>query len=83
MSWSTPHERYHQSFTYSYGVLTVLSRKGLAYLRPDISGAYKLAADDVLWTPLLDFVDNTHWNYWGVYVTFTLLCLIKNHLIRY
>jgi xyloglucan-specific exo-beta-1,4-glucanase len=43
--------------------------KGVAYLRTDIGGAYKLAADGVSWTPLLDFADNAHWNYWGVYVT--------------
>ena len=41
------------------------SQKGLAYARTDIGGAYKLNSDDS-WTPLLDFADNTHWNYWGV-----------------
>lgn len=41
------------------------SQKGLAYARTDIGGAYKLNADDS-WTPLLDFVDNARWNYWGV-----------------
>ncbi|KAJ8495839.1 hypothetical protein ONZ51_g1485 [Trametes cubensis] len=41
------------------------SQKGLAYARTDIGGAYKLNSDDS-WTPLLDFVDNARWNYWGV-----------------
>lgn len=41
------------------------SQKGLAYARTDIGGAYKLNADDS-WTPLLDFVNNSNWNYWGV-----------------
>lgn len=41
------------------------SQKGLAYARTDIGGAYKLNADDS-WTPLLDFVGNNNWNYWGV-----------------
>ncbi|KIK71214.1 glycoside hydrolase family 74 protein [Collybiopsis luxurians FD-317 M1] len=38
---------------------------GLAYARTDIGGAYRLNSDDS-WTPLLDFANNTHWNYWGV-----------------
>lgn len=41
------------------------SEKGLAYARTDIGGAYRLNSDDS-WTPLLDFADNSHWNYWGV-----------------
>ncbi|KAI5117689.1 hypothetical protein M0805_003479 [Coniferiporia weirii] len=41
------------------------SEKGLAYLRTDIGGAYRLNSDDS-WTPLLDFANDTHWNYWGV-----------------
>ncbi|KAI8995567.1 hypothetical protein BD414DRAFT_479908 [Trametes punicea] len=41
------------------------SQKGLAYARTDIGGAYKLNSDDS-WTPLLDFVDDARWNYWGV-----------------
>lgn len=41
------------------------SEQGLAYARTDIGGAYRLNADDS-WTPLLDFVDNERWNYWGV-----------------
>ena len=41
------------------------SQKGLAYARTDIGGAYRLNSDDT-WTPLLDFVDNDRWNYWGV-----------------
>lgn len=42
------------------------SKKGLAYLRTDIGGAYKLAADGNSWIPLLDFADNARFNYWGV-----------------
>ena len=41
------------------------SQKGLAFARTDIGGAYRLNSDDS-WTPLLDFVDNARWNYWGV-----------------
>lgn len=41
------------------------SKKGLAFARTDIGGAYRLNADDS-WTPLLDFADDTRWNYWGV-----------------
>ncbi|KAJ7071296.1 Oligoxyloglucan reducing end-specific cellobiohydrolase [Mycena amicta] len=47
------------------GIVFNPSMKGLAYARTDIGGAYKLNADDS-WTPLLDFVDNARWNYWGV-----------------
>ncbi|KAK7463773.1 hypothetical protein VKT23_005712 [Stygiomarasmius scandens] len=53
------------------GIVFNPSAKGLAYARTDIGGAYRLAgsfllnADDT-WTPLLDFADNTRWNYWGV-----------------
>ena len=41
------------------------SKKGLAFARTDIGGAYKLNADDS-WTPLLDWADDARWNYWGV-----------------
>lgn len=41
-------------------------QKGLAYLRTDIGGAYRLNADGVSWTPLLDWVGNDQWDYWGV-----------------
>ncbi|KAI0030869.1 glycoside hydrolase family 74 protein [Vararia minispora EC-137] len=41
------------------------SQKGLAYARTDIGGAYKLNSDDS-WTPLLDFANDSTWNYWGV-----------------
>ena len=47
------------------GIIFNPSQKGLAYARTDIGGAYKLNADDT-WTPLLDFVGNANWNYWGV-----------------
>ena len=40
------------------------SEKGLAYARTDIGGVYKLNSDDS-WTPLVDFADNVHWDYWG------------------
>jgi xyloglucan-specific exo-beta-1,4-glucanase len=42
------------------------SKKGLAYLRTDIGGAYRLATDGRTWIPLLDFADDAHWNYSGV-----------------
>ncbi|EIN14753.1 hypothetical protein PUNSTDRAFT_48495 [Punctularia strigosozonata HHB-11173 SS5] len=41
------------------------SEKGLAYARTDIGGAYRLNSDDT-WTPLVDFANDTHWNYWGI-----------------
>ncbi|EMD41812.1 glycoside hydrolase family 74 protein [Gelatoporia subvermispora B] len=40
------------------------SEQGLVYARTDIGGAYIMNADES-WTPLLDFADNDHWNYWG------------------
>ncbi|KAF8922364.1 glycoside hydrolase family 74 protein [Mucidula mucida] len=47
------------------GIVFNPSEQGLAYVRTDIGGAYKLNSDDT-WSPLLDFVDNGRWNYWGV-----------------
>ncbi|THU94834.1 Oligoxyloglucan reducing end-specific cellobiohydrolase [Dendrothele bispora CBS 962.96] len=47
------------------GIVFNPSAKGLAYARTDIGGAYRLNSDDT-WTPLLDFADADHWNYWGV-----------------
>ncbi|KIJ46121.1 carbohydrate-binding module family 1 protein [Sphaerobolus stellatus SS14] len=47
------------------GIVFNPSEKGVAYARTDIGGAYKLNSDDS-WTPLLDFADNSRWNYWGV-----------------
>ncbi|KAF8203099.1 hypothetical protein BJ912DRAFT_842191 [Pholiota molesta] len=47
------------------GIVFNPTQKGLAFARTDIGGAYKLNSDDS-WTPLLDFADNTRWNYWGV-----------------
>lgn len=47
------------------GIVFNPSEKGLTYLRTDIGGAYKLNPDDS-WTPLLDFADNSRWDYWGV-----------------
>ncbi|KAF8912846.1 hypothetical protein CPB84DRAFT_1700334 [Gymnopilus junonius] len=47
------------------GIIFNPSQKGLAFARTDIGGAYRLNSDDT-WTPLLDFANNTHWNYWGV-----------------
>ncbi|EGO20097.1 hypothetical protein SERLADRAFT_442836 [Serpula lacrymans var. lacrymans S7.9] len=41
------------------------SEKGLTYARMDIGGAYKMNTDGS-WTPLLDWADNTRWDYWGV-----------------
>ncbi|KAF7310676.1 hypothetical protein HMN09_00610500 [Mycena chlorophos] len=47
------------------GIVFNPSEKGLAFARCDIGGAYKLNSDDT-WTPLLDWVDNAQWAYWGV-----------------
>ncbi|KAG5638389.1 hypothetical protein H0H81_000285 [Sphagnurus paluster] len=47
------------------GIVFNPTEKGLAYARTDIGGAYKLNADNS-WTPLLDFADDSTWNYWGV-----------------
>ncbi|KAH8114431.1 Oligoxyloglucan reducing end-specific cellobiohydrolase [Phellopilus nigrolimitatus] len=38
--------------------------KGLAFARTDIGGVYRLNTDDS-WTPLLDFADDAHWDFWG------------------
>jgi len=47
------------------GIVFNPSRKNLAYARTDIGGAYRLNPDGT-WSPLLDFVDDARWNYWGV-----------------
>ena len=47
------------------GIIFNPSQKGLAYVRTDIGGAYRMNADHT-WTPLLDFADHARWNYWGV-----------------
>lgn len=41
-------------------------QKGLAFLKTDIGGAYKLNADGVTWTQLLDFADEEHFD-WCTY----------------
>jgi xyloglucan-specific exo-beta-1,4-glucanase len=46
------------------GIVFNPGEKGLAFARTDIGGAYRLNSDDS-WTPLVDFANNTHWNYWG------------------
>ena len=46
------------------GIVFNPSQKGLAFARTDIGGVYRLNADDS-WTPLVDFADNDHWDYWG------------------
>ncbi|KAF7319981.1 Glycoside hydrolase family 74 protein [Mycena kentingensis (nom. inval.)] len=48
------------------GIVFNPSAQGVAYARTDIGGAYKLNAATNTWTPLLDFVDDARWNYWGV-----------------
>ncbi|KAJ7462663.1 hypothetical protein B0H11DRAFT_2053730 [Mycena galericulata] len=48
------------------GIVFNPSEQGLAYVRTDIGGAYKLNAANDTWTPLLDFANDTTWNYWGV-----------------
>ncbi|KAG8990054.1 hypothetical protein FRB94_004006 [Tulasnella sp. JGI-2019a] len=48
------------------GVIFNQKQKGLAFLRTDIGGAYKLNADGITWSPLLDFADNARADYWGV-----------------
>ena len=40
------------------GIVFNPSEKGLAYLRTDIGGAYRLNPSDDTWTPLLDFADD-------------------------
>ncbi|KAF3936614.1 hypothetical protein ABW19_dt0209481 [Dactylella cylindrospora] len=47
------------------GIVFNPTASGVAYARTDIGGAYRLNADDT-WTPLLDWVDSTNWNYMGV-----------------
>ncbi|KAJ7102200.1 hypothetical protein B0H15DRAFT_813586 [Mycena belliarum] len=48
------------------GIVFNPKEQGLAYARTDIGGAYKLNAATDTWTPLLDFADDSTWNYWGV-----------------
>jgi xyloglucan-specific exo-beta-1,4-glucanase len=48
------------------GIVFNPSQQGLAYARADIGGAYRLNPGNDTWTPLLDFADNAHWNYWGI-----------------
>ncbi|KAJ6519554.1 hypothetical protein C8R45DRAFT_852566 [Mycena sanguinolenta] len=48
------------------GIVFNPSQQGLAYARTDIGGAYKLNPGNDTWTPLLDFANDTTWNYWGV-----------------
>lgn len=40
------------------------TQQGLVYARTDIGGAYRMNPNGS-WTPLLDWVDNAHWDYWG------------------
>lgn len=47
------------------GIVFNPSERGLAYIRTDIGGAYRLNSDDS-WTPLTDFADDDRWGYWGV-----------------
>ncbi|EPS38772.1 hypothetical protein H072_7465 [Dactylellina haptotyla CBS 200.50] len=47
------------------GIVFNPTASGIAYARTDIGGAYRLNADDT-WTPMLDWVDSTNWNYMGV-----------------
>lgn len=46
------------------GIVFNPSQQGLAYARTDIGGVYRLNVDDS-WTFLLDWVDNSHWDYWS------------------
>ncbi|KAF8213334.1 hypothetical protein K438DRAFT_1803801 [Mycena galopus ATCC 62051] len=48
------------------GIVFNPNEQGVAYARTDIGGAYKLNAGNNTWTPLLDFANDTTWNYWGV-----------------
>ncbi|KAG8940635.1 hypothetical protein FRC03_005227, partial [Tulasnella sp. 419] len=47
------------------GIVFSEAQQGVAFARTDIGGLYRLNSDDS-WTPLTDWVDNDHWNYWGV-----------------
>ncbi|KAJ7169606.1 hypothetical protein C8R46DRAFT_1217285 [Mycena filopes] len=48
------------------GIVFNPKEQGVAYVRTDIGGAYKLNPATDAWTPLLDFADDARWNYWGV-----------------
>lgn len=48
------------------GIVFHPTTKGVAYARADIGGLYKLNYATDTWTPLLDFANDTTWNYWGV-----------------
>ncbi|KAJ6623618.1 hypothetical protein B0H10DRAFT_2213302 [Mycena sp. CBHHK59/15] len=41
------------------------NEKGLAYVRTDIGGAYRLNSDD-FWTPILDFINSSISDWWNV-----------------
>lgn len=47
-------------------LLCLKKQKGLAYLRTDIGGAYKLNPSSGSWTPLLDWANTSQSDYWGV-----------------
>ena len=50
------------------GIVFNTGHKGVAYLRTDIGGLYKLNADDT-WSPLTDFANDSTWYIEPIHIT--------------
>ncbi|KAF8319958.1 Oligoxyloglucan reducing end-specific cellobiohydrolase [Clavulina sp. PMI_390] len=48
------------------GIVFNPGQKGIAYARADIVSLYRLNYANDTWTPLLDFANDTTWDYWGI-----------------
>ena len=48
------------------GIIFSPAEKGLVYVRTDVGGAYRRDSSGGPWTPLLDWVNQTDWNLFGV-----------------
>ena len=47
------------------GIVFNPTKKGLAYLRTDIGGVYRLNTADDSWIPLTDYAGDDNWHDWG------------------
>ncbi|MCJ1313595.1 hypothetical protein MMC25_007274 [Agyrium rufum] len=61
-TWANVHTGGGGGFT--PGIVFNPNHKGVAFLRTDIGGVYRLNADDS-WTPLTDFANDATWDRWG------------------
>jgi len=48
------------------GIAFSPAEKGLAYIRTDVGGAYRMDASSKRWVPLLDWAGQSDWNLYGV-----------------